>query len=571
MSRTRPHFKTDKDRFVAFAFCWADLLFEVDPCFDIVFAAGPTAAFIGASPEDLVGHSIYDLAVPSDVPLFSLMLKYALRFGRVNNDTIRLKRPDGGMFVMSVTGYCIDGAGSNFFIAMRRRTWSTASSDDADKMASGLYDAQTFSQLASERVKQLREIGSDTSMTLVALPGLGQICRALDQDDQDRLRQKVGDTLKAGSVAGDSVAEVADGQYSVLHDSEKDLSHLLDHIQNITRSADPRGSGVTAETATVRMNGAAAPIAEEDLANGLLYMMNRFRETEGSHFNIKSLATNIGSICQTAAKKVTEFKGMIEGGHFSVALQPIIDIQTGEIHHYEALCRFHNTKPGESPYPTICFAEETGMIHLFDLAMAKKVIDWLAETATATGSRKPVVVAVNVSGHSVGEPSYVNSLHQLLRDNVWTRGRLLFEITESSRMTDLAVANTFIQSLRRAGYGVSLDDFGAGAASFQYLSSLEVDVVKLDGSAIRNAERAQKGRAFLSALTELCRRLNVKTIAEMVDSPERFNFCRDCGCDYVQGYLFGKPSTSLRNFQPVPHANLFRIRRWENSNFGQSA
>lgn len=128
---------------------------------------------------------------------------------------------------------------------------------------------------------------------------------------------------------------------------------------------------------------------------------------------------------------------------------------------------------------------------------------------------------MNVSGYSIGQQEYVDGLMKLLAEHEWTRGRLLFEITESSRMSDLGQANEFIQKLRQLGYEVCLDDFGAGAASFQYLSALEVDAVKLDGSAVHNAQVTIKGRAFLSALTELCRRLNVYTVAEMVDARNR--------------------------------------------------
>jgi EAL domain-containing protein (putative c-di-GMP-specific phosphodiesterase class I) len=552
--------RTDKDRFVAFAFCWADLLFEVDPHFDIVFAAGPTEAFLGPSPQQLMGRSIYDFVLPSDIPLFGQMLKDALRIGRVDNEGVRLKKPSGGIFAMSVTGYCINGAGSNFFLGMRRRAWPVVSGNSDGAATNDLYDSALFSQMASERIKRLKAAGGHPSLTLVALPGLKNIRDTLQRDDQSRLTQQVTDALRAGSVAGDSVAEIGAERYSLLHDDENKLPHLLGHIQSITKAADPRGSGVQAQTATIAMNEDADHLDQEDLANGLLYVMNRFRDSQGADFNIASLSTNIASICQTAAKEVNQFKGLVSGCHFNVALQPIIDINSGQIHHYEALCRFHNASLDDSPYRMITFAEETGLIHQFDLAMARKVIELLAKTAQNRGPR--IRIAVNVSGHSVGVPAYVDALHDLLRDNIWTRGRLTFEITESARMTDLSSANNFIQSLRKCGYEVSLDDFGAGAASFQYLSSLEVDMVKLDGSAIRNAEVAQKGRAFLSALTELCRRLNVKTIAEMIDTPERFVFCHDCGCDYVQGYLFGKPSIDLGSFAVMPHANLFRARSW---------
>jgi EAL domain-containing protein (putative c-di-GMP-specific phosphodiesterase class I) len=80
----------------------------------------------------------------------------------------------------------------------------------------------------------------------------------------------------------------------------------------------------------------------------------------------------------------------------------------------------------------------------------------------------------------------------------------------------------------------------------------------LDGSAVKNAQKTNKGSAFLSALTELCRRMNVETIAEMVDTEETLEFWRDCGCDYVQGFLFGKPSPNITDFSPLPQGALFR-------------
>ncbi|NQV55146.1 MAG: EAL domain-containing protein [Rhodospirillales bacterium] len=106
-------------------------------------------------------------------------------------------------------------------------------------------------------------------------------------------------------------------------------------------------------------------------------------------------------------------------------------------------------------------------------------------------------------------------------------------------------ANRFFQTLRKDGYKVCLDDFGAGAASFQYLATLEVDVVKLDGSAIKNALVANQGRAFLTALVRMCQDIGVETVAEMIDDQEILDFVRSCGVDYVQGFFFGKPSKEI--------------------------
>jgi EAL domain-containing protein (putative c-di-GMP-specific phosphodiesterase class I) len=375
----------------------------------------------------------------------------------------------------------------------------------------------------------------------------------LAPDAQEKLAQGLGDVLKASSVGGDAAARIGENQFSIMHGSGTNVQEVLKSIETITQRFDPTGKGTKVEAATMEMDAGAA-ISEEDLAKGLLYTLTKFRDAEGEGMSMKDMASNMSTMIGQAMDEVAKFRQVVAQAQFFVALQPIIHITSGEIHHYEALCRFDRAA-GESPFKTITFAEETGLIDEFDLAMAKKVVEWLTKFPRNNDKYR---VAVNVSGFSIGKPTYVDALVRMLKENEWTQGKLMFEITESSRMTDLDGANNFIHTLRDRGYHVCLDDFGAGAASFQYLSVLDVDVVKLDGSAIKNAQKAAKGRAFLSALTELCRRMKVETIAEMVDSRDALEFCRDCGCDYVQGFLFGKPSREVKDFTPLPQLDLFK-------------
>src|SRR5690606_20391519 len=118
-----------------------------------------------------------------------------------------------------------------------------------------------------------------------------------------------------------------------------------------------------------------------------------------------------------------------------------------------------------------------------------------------------------------------------------------------------------IRALRGRGYAVCLDDFGTGAATFRHLGSLEVAVVKIDGAAVRQARCGAKGEAFLKALVTLCRDLEVKTVAEMIDDEEGLSFVRRCGVDLAQGYLLGKPSRDIAAFARRP-AHLFTARTW---------
>lgn len=101
------------------------------------------------------------------------------------------------------------------------------------------------------------------------------------------------------------------------------------------------------------------------------------------------------------------------------------------------------------------------------------------------------------------------------------------------------------------GFGVALDDFGAGAASFGYLNSFDVDTVKFDGPVVKRAAKTRKGRVFLASMATLCREIGVETIAEMVEDKELARFLEQCGIVLGQGWYYGKPDADMRKFPAV--------------------
>lgn len=552
--------KIERHRFLAFAFCWADMLFEVRDQ-SISFAAGAVEPLLGRRAVDLQGGALVQVVDPADQGVVSNLLHLIARLGRIEEAAARLIGRDGGELPVSITGHCLSARGNGpIFLAVKARHKGDAETDRRGEHPR-LHHAQTFPEIAATRLKAMAHRGEAADLAIVALPGLDALGAKLGTA-KAILTRAIGACLRANSVDGDSAAVIAPGKYGLLLPQGSDLAGLAEQIAGLTKAADPGGEGVGVDTARIGI-GDVATIGEDDLIKGVVYALNKVRNDAG--LDLKSLAEGMTDLVDKTVGQIGSFKSLVSRSDFQVALQPIVDVRTGEIHHYEALCRFNAEHAGESPYTLITFAEETGLIHRFDLAMARKVVEWLS---LQPRNNKKYSVAVNVSGFSISQSDYVEGLMDLLAAEDWTRGRLSFEITESSRMSDLTSANAFIQRLRGLGHEVYLDDFGAGAASFQYLSALEVDAVKLDGSAVRNAQTAPKGRAFLSALTELCRRLGVHTVAEMVDTPESLAFVRECGCDYVQGYLFGKPSISLDDFSPLPNRALFRpkmstgVRRW---------
>jgi EAL domain-containing protein (putative c-di-GMP-specific phosphodiesterase class I) len=545
--------RAERNRFVALAFCWADLLFELDAEEKVVFAAGATGPLVGGKPEELIGTPVADLIAPQDRSLAHEVLGIARKRGRIDNFSVRLKGTAGATAPLAITGHWLDDLGGHYFLAFRMGTGAAAKIGGANlsrDSESGLYDADSFAEVVKKRVASGIDADGDSKMTLIALPGYDELKGRLEGDSEQDLLNTVSACLRASSVDGDTAARIDDDRFGLVHNADLDVSELEKKISEFTREVDPTGAGIEVEAGTIAVSD--ANISEEDLANGLLYTINRFRSAKGGDF-IKNLSSNLSGLVSEAGKSVTAFRQVVAQGNFDIAYQPIINTVTGEIHHYEALARFHADKKGESPYERITFAEETGLISEFDMAMVRKVVAWLANTPRYR-------VAVNMSGNSVLNLSYINELHLLLRNNAWAKDRLMFEITESGRIEDLVAANRFIQTLRREGYEVCLDDFGAGAANFEYISILEVDVIKIDGPALKTAQKTKRGRAYLRALAGMCRELGIGTIAEMIDNEQGLEFVRNCRVQYVQGYLFGKPSTDIRGFDRAVQPHMFPKR-----------
>ena len=546
--------QAERDYYVAFSFCWADALVELGSDRKIAFAAGALAPLVGRDPEGLIGEKFDGLVAEQDRARMNQLLKIAQSLGRVEDASIRLQGPRGTTPPMAMAAHSLDSRAGRVSIAFRLRP--TEMEQDAKlglerDESSGLYDSESFAKVTARKLEAFKKAGNDVKMTVMSMPQLKELQDRLGEGQNQSLMHSVGAFLKANSADGDTAARVDDQSFSLIHEAAADIETLEQEIAELTKGADPDGKGIEVETATV--DASDDTISEEEMAKGLMYTLNHFKEATGQGLSLKNLKENIGSLAREGAERVQNFRRIVAAGAFDPAFHPIIHLKSGRIHYYEALVRFHGEPQDASPFREITFAAESDLIHEFDIMMAKKVITWLSQKPRISNAYN---VAVNVSGNSINNNQFLDQLDILLKENDWAQGKLSFEITESGRMSMLDSANNFIQRLRKAGYQVCLDDFGAGSASFQYLSSLDVDIVKLNGNAVKNAEKSKKGRAFLSALTELCRRLGVETVGGMIDTPQTLAFVRDCNVDFVQGFLFGKPSGDLNDFDPLPHREL---------------
>jgi EAL domain-containing protein (putative c-di-GMP-specific phosphodiesterase class I) len=278
----------------------------------------------------------------------------------------------------------------------------------------------------------------------------------------------------------------------------------------------------------------AAGMSEEDAVKALVYTIASFASAGDRPFTIESLAGGFDSLLKNTISKFKTYRDVVAQNRFVLAYQPVVELASQAVRHHEVLTRLGDDR---SPYQMVTFAEGMGVIEQFDLVVCRRATECLA----ASKQPSPLRLAVNLSAQSLESGLFLNTLFDLL-DGTGTEDRLLFEITESTRMRDLIVANDAIQRLRSRGYQVGLDDFGAGAASFPYLQSLTIDFVKIDGNYVRGILRDPRNALILKSMCSLCRDMGIYTIAEMVETRAQLERLREVGVDCAQGYLFGKPS-----------------------------
>lgn len=538
--------RAERNRFLAFAFAWPEVLLELDAGDRIVYANGAVESLLGRRAPDLIGSSFVDLVIPAERAAAGRLLASVDRQHRTEQAVLVLRGRGDTAVSFSCAGHRLPELGGHTFLGLRgaAKTAPTAAEEMAARdAASGLLDSKAFvANVCRQFADSDAAATGSLRLSLVRIPGLGAPPVDGDATADDELLRAVGGRLRARSSDGDLAARFGPDQFGLVHDAGLDLGTLGRELAELLPPDAHPGAAGGIETASLALEG--AEMRTEEIAKGVVYIINRFRSAPGNAAGALGRSASFASLTAEAARVIDGLKRAIGTGKYDMVFQPIIDAQRGTIHHYEALARFPRSTGLKTTFEHISLAEEVGLIDAFDIGMARKVVEWLRCSRSSIG----VGCAVNLSGQSAVSASHAEKLHELLADNRWLRGRLSFEITESSRMHDLAAANRFVLGLRAQGYVVCLDDFGAGAANFGYLATLDVDIVKFDGPAMQGARKTPKGLAFLKALVSVCRDLDIRTVFDMVDDASSLEFARSCGADYVQGYLFGKPNADVGLF-----------------------
>ena len=221
-------------------------------------------------------------------------------------------------------------------------------------------------------------------------------------------------------------------------------------------------------------------------------------------------------------------------------LQPQYDLEH-ELRGFEALARMRDTDGSIiSPGEFIPVAEKVGLIDKVDATVFRKSVGFFGELIRRSG-RSDITLSVNVSVRHLMKNDFLTELRDILKGSGVPAGQLEIEITESIMIDSIEKALECIAEIKKMGIKIAIDDFGTGYSSLSYLNSFPADLLKVDKSFIDRMNTGDSSKKYVAAIISIGHIMNFDVISEGVEEPEQLDTLREIGCDYIQGFIWGRP------------------------------
>ncbi len=234
-----------------------------------------------------------------------------------------------------------------------------------------------------------------------------------------------------------------------------------------------------------------------------------------------------------------KIRSALNENKFFYHLQPQFDL-THKLRGFEALARMKDDNGNYiSPVEFIPVAEKTGLVDRIDMCVFENAVQFIKNVAKDSGEE--ILLSVNVSVRHLMKNNFIEDVKRVLNKHNVPPSMIEIEITESIMIDSAEQALQRIDELKQMGMKVAIDDFGTGYSSLSYLTNFPSDLLKIDKSFIDKMNQSDSSKQYVAMIINIGHTLDLKVISEGVESPDQIEVLRDIGCDYIQGYIWGKP------------------------------
>ncbi len=383
---------------------------------------------------------------------------------------------------------------------------------------------------------------------------------SLGHEAGDRLLVAFAERLEDRMRVEDTAARLGGDEFTVLLEDVSDVSEPVRVAQRIVEClSEPftiEGNEVSVSASvgialTARGDGAVsesgdpegATLRSEDLIRRADLAMYRVKRKGKAGYEVYDASMN------DAARERLQMEGdlrrALERGEFRVHYQPQVLLKGGAPVGVEALVRWEHPERGPvSPAAFVPVAEETGLIVPIGRFVLREACRQVVEWKDASPGGFPsggLAVGVNLSAKQFQQKDLVHDVSRVLEETGLPPGDLILEVSESVAMNDAPLTEKVMRELKSLGVRLSIDDFGTGYSSLSYLKRFPADYLKIDRSFVDGLGRDPEEAAIVSAMVNLSHDLDLKVVAEGIETTEQLDVLREMGCELGQGYHFSEP------------------------------
>src|SRR5688572_29573997 len=493
--------------------------------------------------------------------------------GGIHVADARLKRADGSTFLCSMRGRRIDaGEAEQEWVwgyggvragreadrrvqealgALERMvTERTAELEEAKARAQHLADHDALTGLPNRRLLEDRLTQAlalsyrnqqNTAVMFVDLDRFKTINDSLCHAVGDALLKEVASRLVKQLRIGDTICRIGGDEFVVVLPEVKrssDVAHVAQKV--IEQLSMPVVIEERELSVSCSIGIAVYPDDGRD-AESLIRNADAamYHAKELGRANYQFFTEQMNQAASRRLRLESDLRRAVGKGELCLYYQPIVELATGRTAAYEALARWQHPERGlVLPGDFIQLAEETGII----LKIGQWTLGEACRWSSFIGAERGLQIAVNLSARQFNDPQLPRMVARALKETGLPPRLLELEITESTAMQQTDVTLGTLRRLKALGVSIAIDDFGTGYSSLSYLRRFPVDKVKIDRSFIAELPNDRDQGAIVSAIVALAHALQIRVVAEGVETEHQREFLRSCGCDLIQGYLVGHPA-----------------------------